>query len=402
MILVCLKYGGFMNLFKFSLRSFVPMVLMGCFFGLSSVAAQEEQAEVTVLADDLLKEGQIVQKKADSLRLEVQGSSWGAYSETQFSFNGGVQEVRKFIKWLDGRYEMVHNDSRRKNIQLKIDKLMQTQRYLQEKHTYVLQNRPDTLAHNDSLQELNPYLVRIQIEDPQGQVVSEYHYKTSLAEWSAPDKQQYKREMEKYRMRLEALADSLYQTTMQMVDLQQELGRAEVNVIIRKRMSAGEDSEGLRLVNMPGASFERLYMENPNPAANAEVYQGFRLKYLFTKGKSYFTVGALSALEKPENAQAVSDLFLWGLGTDFYPRYLGRGKRTFFNLYTGVELGGAIFVSEQETNHYFTAMPKLGLELLKLSRGMIDVNASYLIPFEVEKNQEYRGLLLSASLNFIF
>ena len=107
-------------------------------------------------------------------------------------------------------------------------------------------------------------------------------------------------------------------------------------------------------------------------------------------------------MRKSQDSLAYTDIFLWGIGSDFYPKYLGRGQRTFLNLYTGLEFGGAIYVSPSESEHYFNLQPKLGLELFKTARILIDVNSSYYIPFSIKNNQNLRAIIGSASLNFIF
>lgn len=107
----------------------------------------------------------------------------------------------------------------------------------------------------------------------------------------------------------------------------------------------------ISFVNMPGFEYSYLNIESPKPGLSAASYNGYFLKYLFTKGKSYATFGAYTNRNiKDEDSSTISEMFLIGFGQDFYSRHLGRGSRKFFNLYSGYTIGGALTSSKKQQN----------------------------------------------------
>lgn len=158
----------------------------------------------------------------------------------------------------------------------------------------------------------------------------------------------------------------------------------------------------LAFVNMPGIEYAALFFENPSENFSATAYQGAQIKYLFTRGKSYLSVGLLHPITEPakQDSLAATELFLFAFGQDFYSRRLGQGLRSFFNLYTGYQIGGAYLTSDANSNLIWQVTPCLGLELVKTKRMLLDARAGYFIPFD--HNRELRGLLTQASFNFVF
>lgn len=154
-------------------------------------------------------------------------------------------------------------------------------------------------------------------------------------------------------------------------------------------------------VNMPGAAFNMLHIENPTPSISADYYYGYSLKYLFTRGKTYATLRVLKkASDEKTDSTAFNELFMFGMGMDFYTRYFGRGKNRFFNLYTGYNVGGVFATGDarKETIPYLEAY--FGIELFKNKYILIDNKIGYFIPFV--ENRNMRGLCYNASFNFVF
>ncbi|MBN1999393.1 hypothetical protein JW935_17680, partial [candidate division KSB1 bacterium] len=118
--------------------------------------------------------------------------------------------------------------------------------------------------------------------------------------------------------------------------------------------SSGE--KGIQFVNMPGAAFAHLQVENPTAGFSAKSYSGWQIKYMFTRGKTYFQFGALSSDIKMIAEEQINELFTYGFGQDFYPRYFGRGKRSYLNLYTGYTIGGFFATTKTASRHKFSVI----------------------------------------------
>lgn len=161
------------------------------------------------------------------------------------------------------------------------------------------------------------------------------------------------------------------------------------------------DNSRISFVNMPGIEYSYLNIESPQAGISAAHYQGYFLKYLFTKGKSYALVGAYKSTDKQtSDSLRYSEMFLFGFGQDFYSRHLGRGARQFFNLYSGYTFGYILATgSKSKLNSYFVS-PSIGMEIFKNKYILIDTKASYFLPFTENKN--LRGLSISTSFNFVF
>ena len=160
----------------------------------------------------------------------------------------------------------------------------------------------------------------------------------------------------------------------------------------------------LSFVNMPGVEYSFLAIENPKAGVSAKAYQGASVKYMFTRGKSYFNLGVYKALNNNKaDSSAISELFMINFGQDFYPRNFGRGKRRYFNLYTGYQVGGFIASrnDDKSSKFIYNANLSLGLELVKTKHVLIDNKVSYFLPLN-ELNRHMRGLLYQASFNFVF
>lgn len=165
---------------------------------------------------------------------------------------------------------------------------------------------------------------------------------------------------------------------------------------------AGPSSSKVSFVNMPGFEYSFLQIENPLPGLSYDMYQGYFLKYLFTRGKSYANIGAYKTLETDKNdSTAYSELFVLSFGQDFYSRYLGRGNKKTMNLYSSYAVGGILATSDEIRKNYWFISPSIGVELFKTKYILIDTKVSYFLPLSLD-NRNLRGLSYNASFNFVF
>jgi hypothetical protein len=155
-------------------------------------------------------------------------------------------------------------------------------------------------------------------------------------------------------------------------------------------------------INMPGVSYTYMMVENPLKGISYETYQGISLKYLFTKGKSYFSFGALKAIDKDNlDSTAYHEYFNFAFGQDFYSRHFGRGSNKFLNLYVGYQVGMGIANSPKRTLGIPFVIPGIGLELFKNKYILLDVRGDYFLPIN-KQNQNIRAWQFTSSLNFVF
>ncbi|WP_028975216.1 hypothetical protein [Spirochaeta cellobiosiphila] len=154
-------------------------------------------------------------------------------------------------------------------------------------------------------------------------------------------------------------------------------------------------------INMPGAETNFFHLENSSEDLVTDYYGG-SLRYMFTKGRAYLVIGVLKPYEKKSGDNVINDIVTYCYGKDFYPRYLGRGQRTFFNPFSGFEIGGMIFTSDEDIEHIFTFEPHVGLELFKNRFIIADVRVGYLFPLDQDYIKSRRGFTQNMSLNFVF
>jgi hypothetical protein len=161
-------------------------------------------------------------------------------------------------------------------------------------------------------------------------------------------------------------------------------------------------SSRVSFVNMPGVEYSFLNIEAPLSGISTDNYQGYFLKYLFTKGKSYANIGAYKALDGPiADTSYFSEMFLLGFGQDFYSRYMGRGSKKFLNLYSSYTIGGLLASGTTTKDYMFYIMPAIGIELFKNKYILLDTKVSYFVPI-TEYNPNMRGLSFNTSFNFVF
>lgn len=162
------------------------------------------------------------------------------------------------------------------------------------------------------------------------------------------------------------------------------------------------ENNKVSFINMPGFVYSRLYIENPKTGITERNYQGFHLKYLFTKGKTYATIGVFKSEKKSaKDSTTTTEFFTLGFGQDFYSRHLGRGSRKFFNLYSGYHIGGLIATGKASRSQMFFISPVLGLEIFKNKYVLVDIMTSYFVPLGTS-SRYMRGFTSGASFNIVF
>ena len=179
-------------------------------------------------------------------------------------------------------------------------------------------------------------------------------------------------------------------------------GTVVLKITLMREQTTPNTSMKIRVVNMPGFEYSVFMHENPQEGISAEYYNGYMLKYLFTRGKSYITIGAFKASEIPPNDSLMySDIFNFSFGQDFYSRHLGRGGRKFLNLYSGYNIGLLTYKGKTSSHRNIYISPAIGIELFKNNFMLFDTKMTYILPFS-ENNLNLRGLQFAAALNFVF
>ena len=184
-------------------------------------------------------------------------------------------------------------------------------------------------------------------------------------------------------------------------ELESKNGTVVLDIRLMREPTTPSASMKIRFVNMPGFEFSVFKPENSKEGIAADLYYGYMLKYLFTKGKSYITVGAFKADEVPQNDTLMySDIFNFSFGQDFYSRHLGRGGRKFLNLYSGYNIGFFAYSGKKSSLKNFYVSPAIGIELFKNNFMLIDTKMTYMLPFT--DNLYLRGFQFAAAVNFVF
>ncbi len=173
-------------------------------------------------------------------------------------------------------------------------------------------------------------------------------------------------------------------------------------LIINLEQKNSEPMESFEFINMPGVEYNFFHVDTPQKGLSSNNYQGASIRYMFSKGKSYIILNVMKTLDKidSENKSEIQEIFTYGYGVDFYPQYLGSGRRVFLNLFSGFSLGGAYFTANSKTVHAFQITAHLGLELLKTKYVLWDIKAGYFLPFK--ENRNLRGYIFTSGINFMF
>ena len=152
-------------------------------------------------------------------------------------------------------------------------------------------------------------------------------------------------------------------------------------------------------VNMPGIQYSFFKISNNQEAIFPNKMNGFSLKYLLNRQKTYLELGLFKSTEKQE-LEVFDELYKFGIGQDFYSAHLGRGNRKLFNLYSGLNTGIFILTGNEKNVISWYATPSIGLELFKTKNILIDSKIGYFLPFK--ENRNMRGWLSEVSFNIVF
>lgn len=191
-----------------------------------------------------------------------------------------------------------------------------------------------------------------------------------------------------------------FQISRQIVEREGDMRRNLVKLRVSEPRSSDIEESMFRFVNMPGGEYLRFTPGTGGPRI-AESYQGPAFRYLFTRGKSYLTVGVLESdpAVASSDSSRISEILLVSLGTDFYPRHFGQGRRTWFNLYSGAQLGAMLLSDASTSRLVWMAAPHAGMEIWKGARGLVDLKAAYYLPLSETWNRNLRGWSFSAGAN---
>lgn len=198
--------------------------------------------------------------------------------------------------------------------------------------------------------------------------------------------------------------DRLARVRQQLEGITAHDGQAYVTLRLYDEVSFPTGNRRISFVNMPGFEYGYLHLDNPKVGLTSPNYQGYSIKYLVTRGKSYLNLGVYKPVGATDsNDDFVNELFVVNFGQDFYPRNFGRGRRRYLNLYTSYQLGGFILTRNNDQHNEFIPNLNLGLgvELLKTRHVLIDTKGSYFVPLN-SRSRDLRGLLGQASFNFVF
>jgi hypothetical protein len=194
--------------------------------------------------------------------------------------------------------------------------------------------------------------------------------------------------------------EKIFNKERELLGLNKKDNTYSVSIIIKDETTTPEYTD-VSFVNMPGFEFSFLNMENPKQGLSSNNYNGYLLKYLFTKGKSFGLIGVYKSAEiSSTDTTTLSELFLLGFGQDFYSRHLGRGSRKFFNLYSGYTIGGVMATGKTTRQNMVYVSPTIGLELFKNKFLLIDTKVNYFVP--IGDYRFIRGISYNASFNFVF
>lgn len=196
--------------------------------------------------------------------------------------------------------------------------------------------------------------------------------------------------------------ERIFRIEKSILESKQETRNYSISIMINEFHAEPLDSYNFQWVNMPGFEVSYLNIENPKLGLSSSGYRGAGVKYLFSKGKSYFVLSVLKSSDQVSDSTQIRDMFLYGYGVDFYPRYFGRGQREFFNLYSGLNFGGIYMTGTNSSHHVGYISPYLGLEIYKNQFVLLDFRSGYLIPMDQSTNLNFRGLTSHLSFNFVF
>ncbi len=203
----------------------------------------------------------------------------------------------------------------------------------------------------------------------------------------------------KYWEKIIEIEKAISEQKMAKSDILNKMNNHRFKLSIIEEVNAAETYYSSSWVNMPGIEYSFLKTEQPEQGISPESMSGISLKYLFNTGKSYGVLG----LYRSNDADSVSEIdetYIFAFGQDFYSKYMGRGQRKFFNLYTSFNVGFYISTSQSQKITSWFVNPYLGLELFKNKYILVDNKVGYFMPYR--NNRTQRGLLYNVSFNFVF
>lgn len=196
------------------------------------------------------------------------------------------------------------------------------------------------------------------------------------------------------------LDEKIFNKERELIKINNSDNKYNVTLEVMDEITFSENT-GVSFVNMPGFEYSILNIESPKFGISFKNYQGYFIKYLFTKGKSYAKIGAFkSNATSSVDTSAFTEMFILGFGQDFYSRHLGRGTRKFLNLYSGYTIGGILATGATNKSEIAYISPSIGIELFKNKYILIDTKVDYFLP--LSNNRNLRGINYSASFNFVF
>ncbi|MBN1251777.1 MAG: hypothetical protein JXR51_01185 [Bacteroidales bacterium] len=211
---------------------------------------------------------------------------------------------------------------------------------------------------------------------------------------------------------IDASNSKYYDYSEKIIKLEKEIGNLNYEILHLKKKHKNFNvnlkfieetnttySNDISWVNMPGIEYSYLISENSTLNISPDKMNGYILKYMFTRGKSYGLLGLYRA--NTTDSLTINDMYIFGLGQDFYSKHLGRGENKFFNLYISFNAG--VYVTSNKiklVNSSWFVNPFFGLEILKTKNLLFDSKIGYFLPFETNKTQ--RGFLANFSFNFVF
>ncbi len=250
---------------------------------------------------------------------------------------------------------------------------------------YVESIKIESINYNDKLNTIDKKIERLQKE-----VIK---YEDILSKVNVQSENHVR-----YWEKLEMRKDELRSLLRLKDDYRQNNKRFEVELTLKEENMMSYEPD-FSFVNMPGLQYSFLNIENPVDSLFPENMNGYSLKYLLNRRKTYIELGLYRA-----NGESVtttfSEMYTFGIGQDFYSTHLGRGARRFLNLYSGFKIGVFYLSSDTRKITSWYATPSLGIEIFKTKNILLDNKLGYYLPFKENKN--LRGLIYDISFNVVF
>ena len=197
------------------------------------------------------------------------------------------------------------------------------------------------------------------------------------------------------------LEEKIFNLQRELIYLNKKENKYAIALELNQEITSPEET-GVSFINMPGIEYSYLTISEPKKGISGPNYQGYFVKYMFTKGKSYVNLGIYkNSNTATVDSSAFSEMFVLAFGQDFYSRHMGRGKRNFLNLYSGYTGGGILASSTYTSKTMLYISPSIGLEIYKNKYMIIDTKVNYFLPL-TDVNRNLKGISYNASINFVF